>query len=127
MSLFVTISRIADGITCHRQLRNVRKLITIGLPPKAEWEEWSMKLLSFVAGGKDFFGAVSGDGVVTLNDRIGEPDLRAALAAGKMAAMRGAAKLQKPDRKLGDIEFAPVNPLPANILCAGFNYRSHAA
>jgi len=86
-----------------------------------------MKLLSFAAGGKEFFGVVSGDGVVTLNDKIGQPDLRAALAAGTMAAMREAAKNAKPDRKLSEIEFLPVIPKPPKILCAGINYRSHAA
>jgi 2-keto-4-pentenoate hydratase/2-oxohepta-3-ene-1,7-dioic acid hydratase in catechol pathway len=85
-----------------------------------------MKLLSFAAGGKEFFGVVSGDGVVTLNDKIGQPDLRAALAAGAMAAMREA-KNAKPDRKLSEIEFLPVIPKPPKILCAGINYRSHAA
>ena len=59
-----------------------------------------MKLLSFVAGGRECFGAVSGDGVVTLNDKIGQPDLRSALAAGAMEAMRQAARNAKPDHKL---------------------------
>jgi 2-keto-4-pentenoate hydratase/2-oxohepta-3-ene-1,7-dioic acid hydratase in catechol pathway len=86
-----------------------------------------MKLLSFVAGGKACFGAVSGDGVVTLNDKIGQPDLRAALAAGAMEAMRQAARDAKPDHKLGDIEFLPLIPRPNKILCAGVNYRAHAA
>jgi 2-keto-4-pentenoate hydratase/2-oxohepta-3-ene-1,7-dioic acid hydratase in catechol pathway len=86
-----------------------------------------MKLLSFAAGGKDYFGAVSGDGVLTLNDKIGAPDLRAALAAGAMDAMRKAVKDAKPDRKLADIKFLPVIPRPEKILCAGINYRSHAA
>ena len=86
-----------------------------------------MKLLSFAAGGKNYFGAVSGDGVVTLNDKIGQPDLRSALAAGAMAAMRDAAKNAQPDRKLGDIKFLPAIPQPGKILCAGINYRSHAA
>jgi 2-keto-4-pentenoate hydratase/2-oxohepta-3-ene-1,7-dioic acid hydratase in catechol pathway len=86
-----------------------------------------MKLLSFAAGGKDCFGAASGDGVVTLNDRIGQPNLRAALAAGATAAMRKAATDAKPDRKLADIKFLPVIPRPEKILCAGINYRSHAA
>ncbi|HZC55224.1 MAG TPA: fumarylacetoacetate hydrolase family protein [Xanthobacteraceae bacterium] len=86
-----------------------------------------MKLLSFTADGKDLFGAASGDGVVTLNDKIGQPDLRSALAAGAMAAMHKAAKDAKPDRKLGDIRFLPVIPNPHKILCAGINYRSHAA
>jgi len=86
-----------------------------------------MKLLSFVAGGKDCFGAISGDGVVTLNDKIGLPSLRAALAAGATDAMRNAAQGAKPDRQLGDIKFLPVIPDPGKILCAGINYRSHAA
>jgi 2-keto-4-pentenoate hydratase/2-oxohepta-3-ene-1,7-dioic acid hydratase in catechol pathway len=86
-----------------------------------------MKLSSFAAGGKEFFGVVSGDGVVTLNDKIGQPDLRAALAAGAMAAMREATKNAKPDRKLSEIKFLPVIPNPQKILCAGINYRSHAA
>jgi hypothetical protein len=75
-----------------------------------------MKLLSFAAGGKDYFGAVSGDGVITLNDKIGAPDLRAALAAGAMDAMRKAARDTKPDRKLADIKFLPVIPRPEKIL-----------
>jgi 2-keto-4-pentenoate hydratase/2-oxohepta-3-ene-1,7-dioic acid hydratase in catechol pathway len=85
-----------------------------------------MKLLSFAADGEEFFGAVNGDGVVTLNERVGQPNLRAALAAGAMAAMRKAAQ-DKPDRKLADIKFLPVIPQPGKILCAGVNYRSHAA
>ena len=86
-----------------------------------------MKLLSFVADGKECFGAVSGDGVVTLNDKIGQPNLRAALAAGALDAMRKAVKTAMPDRKLADIKFLPVIPRPEKILCAGINYRSHAA
>jgi 2-keto-4-pentenoate hydratase/2-oxohepta-3-ene-1,7-dioic acid hydratase in catechol pathway len=86
-----------------------------------------MKLLSFAADGKEFFGAASGDGVVTLNKRIAEPNLRAALAAGKLEAMQKAANHAKPDRKLADVKFRPAIPHPEKILCAGINYRSHAA
>jgi 2-keto-4-pentenoate hydratase/2-oxohepta-3-ene-1,7-dioic acid hydratase in catechol pathway len=86
-----------------------------------------MKLLSFAHQGKDYFGAVSGDGIVTLNDKTGQPNLRAALAAGAMDAMRKAAKDSSPDRKLADVTFLPVIPNPNKILCAGVNYRSHAA
>ena len=86
-----------------------------------------MKLLSFIADGNERFGALSGDGVVTLDDKVGQPNLRAALAAGAMAAMRKAAKDAKPDVKLGAIKFLPVIPRPEKILCAGINYRSHAA
>jgi 2-keto-4-pentenoate hydratase/2-oxohepta-3-ene-1,7-dioic acid hydratase in catechol pathway len=86
-----------------------------------------MKLLSFSAGGRDWFGAASGDGVIALNDRVGQPSLRAALAAGATEAMRQAAKGTKPDYRLSEIKFLPVIPRPAKILCAGINYRSHAA
>jgi 2-keto-4-pentenoate hydratase/2-oxohepta-3-ene-1,7-dioic acid hydratase in catechol pathway len=86
-----------------------------------------MKLLSFAADGKEWFGAVSGDGIVTLNDKIGQPSLRAALAAGATGAMQQAAKNATPDRKFADIKFLPVIPNPNKILCAGVNYRAHAA
>jgi 2-keto-4-pentenoate hydratase/2-oxohepta-3-ene-1,7-dioic acid hydratase in catechol pathway len=86
-----------------------------------------MKLLSFVAGGKACFGAVSDDGVVALNDKIGQPDLRTALTAGAMEAMRRAAQNAKPDHKLSDIKFLPLIPSPNKILCAGVNHRAHAA
>jgi 2-keto-4-pentenoate hydratase/2-oxohepta-3-ene-1,7-dioic acid hydratase in catechol pathway len=86
-----------------------------------------MKLLSFAADGKEWFGATRDDGVVTLNDKIGQPNLRAALAAGALDEMRKAAKDAAPDRKLDEMRFLPVIPQPGKILCAGINYRSHAA
>jgi 2-keto-4-pentenoate hydratase/2-oxohepta-3-ene-1,7-dioic acid hydratase in catechol pathway len=86
-----------------------------------------MQLLSFAAGGKDYFGAVSGDGVIALNEKTGQPDLRSALAAGAMSAMQAAAKSAKPGFALSAIRFLPVIPNPGKILCAGINYRSHAA
>ena len=86
-----------------------------------------MKLLSFFADGEEFYGAADGNGVITLNKRIGQPTLRAALEAGKIEAMREAASEAKPDRKLADVKFQPAIPSPAKILCAGINYRAHAA
>jgi 2-keto-4-pentenoate hydratase/2-oxohepta-3-ene-1,7-dioic acid hydratase in catechol pathway len=86
-----------------------------------------MRLLSFAADGRDWFGAARDDGIVTFNDKIRQPDLRAALAAGAMEAMRRVAKDASPDRRLDDITFLPVIPNPGKILCAGLNYRSHVA
>src|ERR1700756_1204302 len=86
-----------------------------------------MKLLSFAADGKDWFGALRDDGVVTLNDKVAQPSLRAALAAGATQKMRDGAQHAAPDRKLNAIKFLPVIPQPGKILCAGINYRSHAA
>jgi 2-keto-4-pentenoate hydratase/2-oxohepta-3-ene-1,7-dioic acid hydratase in catechol pathway len=82
-----------------------------------------MKLASYVAGGKACYGAVVGDGVVTLR---GHACLRDALAAGALDDMRKVSS-SKPDHKLSDIRFLPAIPNPHKILCAGVNYKSHAA
>jgi len=50
-----------------------------------------MKLASYIADGKACFGVVTGEGVVTLNQRLGAASLRDALAAGALADMRKAA------------------------------------
>src|SRR6266478_621386 len=88
-----------------------------------------MKLASYVANGNDAFGVVTGDGVVTMNGRLGSrcASLRDALTADGLAAIRAAAKDARPDHKLTDVEFLPAIPNPEKILCAGINYRSHAA
>jgi 2-keto-4-pentenoate hydratase/2-oxohepta-3-ene-1,7-dioic acid hydratase in catechol pathway len=86
-----------------------------------------MKLLTFTAEGKECFGALHDDGVVTLNDKVAQPNLHAALAAGALEHMRSIAQLAAPDRRLNEIKFLPVIPQPGKILCAGINYRSHAA
>ena len=86
-----------------------------------------MKLASYVADGKDCFGVVIGDGVVTMNGKVGYASLRDALAAGGLDAIRQAAEEARPDRKLAGVRFLPAIPNPEKILCAGINYRSHAA
>jgi 2-keto-4-pentenoate hydratase/2-oxohepta-3-ene-1,7-dioic acid hydratase in catechol pathway len=88
-----------------------------------------MKLASYVVDGKPAFGAVVGDGVVTLNDRLsGKPaGLREALAAGALDEMRRVAAGAKPDHKLAGLCFLPLIPNPEKILCVGINYKSHAA
>ena len=88
-----------------------------------------MKLASYVADGKRCFGVVAGDGVTTLNGRLGGRygGLREALAAGALAEIAKHVDGAKPDHKLGEIEWLPAIPDPEKILCAGINYRSHAA
>ena len=88
-----------------------------------------MKLASYVADGTPAFGVVSGDGVITMNHRLGgrPADLKAALAAGSIPRMRELAADAKPDHKLAAIQFLPVIPNPELIACAGVNYRAHAA
>jgi 2-keto-4-pentenoate hydratase/2-oxohepta-3-ene-1,7-dioic acid hydratase in catechol pathway len=88
-----------------------------------------MKLASYRAEGKPAFGAVVGDGLVTLNDRLKGryPTLRHALEAGALDEMRKAVEGAKPDHKLADVKFQPVIQNPKKILCVGINYKSHAA
>src|SRR3984957_3207031 len=88
-----------------------------------------MKLASYMTDGKSAFGVVSGDGVITLNDRLRERhlSLRDALAGGALEEIRTTAQSARPDRKLTDIRLLPAIPNPEKILCVGINYKSHAA
>src|SRR5215813_6820241 len=88
-----------------------------------------MKLASYIADGKPCFGVVTGDGVATMSHRLAgrHASLREALAAGALGEIRTAAAGAKADHRLADITWLPVIPQPEKILCAGINYRSHAA
>ena len=86
-----------------------------------------MKLASYRLDGEDTYGAVVGDGVVTLGGRkTSYPTLRDAIAADGLAALRVAVAGKTPDHKLADVSWLPVIPNPAKILCVGINYKSHA-
>jgi 2-keto-4-pentenoate hydratase/2-oxohepta-3-ene-1,7-dioic acid hydratase in catechol pathway len=88
-----------------------------------------MKLASYVTDGKQAFGAVTGDSVITLNDRMRarHVSLRDALAAGALDEMRSLAQSLRPDRKLADVRILAPIPNPEKIMCVGINYKSHAA
>ena len=88
-----------------------------------------MKLASYIADGKESYGVVTGDGVITMNDRFGghAASLREALAGGLLPRIKEAASQSQADHKLSDIKFLPVIPNPEKILCVGINYKSHAA
>jgi len=88
-----------------------------------------MKLASYIANGKPCFGAVIGDGVVTMNERLKARyvTLREALAGGALDEMRRAADGAKADEKLADVRLLPPIPNQEKILCVGINYKSHAA
>jgi 2-keto-4-pentenoate hydratase/2-oxohepta-3-ene-1,7-dioic acid hydratase in catechol pathway len=63
-----------------------------------------------------------------LNQRLERyADLRAALAGNALAEIRKAVEGAKPDHRLSEIKWLPPIPSPDKILCAGINYRSHAA
>jgi len=86
-----------------------------------------MKLASYVVDGRPGFGVVMGDGVVTLSGRTKYASLREVLTAGALGEIKQAAQGKSADHKLSDLRFLPAIPDPEKILCAGINYRSHAA
>ena len=88
-----------------------------------------MKLASYIANGKPSFGVVVGDGVVTMNDKLGGryATLRDAIAGGAIDEMKRRANGAAPDQTLAGLKFLPTIPNPEKILCVGINYKSHAA
>src|SRR5262245_17963775 len=88
-----------------------------------------MKLASYLSYGAETFGVVTGDGVVTLGGRLkgGYRTLHETIAAGALDEVRKMAKGARADAKLETLQFLPVISHPTKILCAGINYRSHAA
>jgi 2-keto-4-pentenoate hydratase/2-oxohepta-3-ene-1,7-dioic acid hydratase in catechol pathway len=88
-----------------------------------------MKLASYVADGKACFGIVTELGVIMLNGRLAGRYgcLRDVLAGGALPEIHKIAGEAKVDHSITEIKWLPVIPDPEKILCAGINYRSHAA
>jgi 2-keto-4-pentenoate hydratase/2-oxohepta-3-ene-1,7-dioic acid hydratase in catechol pathway len=86
-----------------------------------------MKLASYIVDDKPIYGVVTGDGIVTLNERLIYGTLRDALAAEALDDIRRVTQGAQADHKLAEVRFLPAIPNPNKILCAGINYRSHAA
>src|SRR5262249_46159942 len=83
---------------------------------------------SYRLDGEDTFGAIVGDGVVTLGGRKARnPTLRDALVANALGELGAAAAGRTSDHKLAEVTFLPLIPNPEKILCVGINYRDHAA
>ena len=88
-----------------------------------------MKLVSFAAAGRNSYGAVVGDGIVDLGRRLGDrwPTLRSAIAANALGQLASEAKDAAPDTALSQVSLLPPITDPEKIICAGRNYRAHAA
>src|ERR1700746_1798371 len=88
-----------------------------------------MKLVSFAASGRNSYGAVVGDGVFDLGRRLGDryPTLRAAIAGDALGAAAVEVRSGAPDIVLVAVTSLPPITDPDKIICAGRNYRAHAA
>ena len=88
-----------------------------------------MKLVSFAASGRNSYGAVVGDGIVDLGRRLGDryPTLRAAIAGDALERRSRRCQGAAPDIALSQVTLLPPITDPDKIICAGRNYRAHAA
>jgi 2-keto-4-pentenoate hydratase/2-oxohepta-3-ene-1,7-dioic acid hydratase in catechol pathway len=88
-----------------------------------------MKLASFSVSGRTSYGAVVEGGIVDLGRRLGDryPTLRAAIAGDAIGRFAGEVSTAKPDFALAQATLLPPITDPEKIICAGRNYRAHAA
>ncbi|MEK9868600.1 MAG: fumarylacetoacetate hydrolase family protein [Gammaproteobacteria bacterium] len=83
-----------------------------------------MRWLSFEVAGRESFGFLGEDDVLTdVGARGGFPDLKAAIAADALAQL--AADVGNDRIPLSDIRYLPTIPNPDKVLCVGLNYRAH--
>ena len=89
-----------------------------------------MRFITFIQGGQQRLGVVSGNEVIDLNQAQPQisADLRTALRLGQ--DLNGAAKAaiasNAPRLPLSGVQLAPVLPEPGKIVCLGLNYYDHA-
>ena len=83
-----------------------------------------MKLISFRAGERASYGAVAGDLIADFGAIAGPqtPDLRAAIAQGRLAELMG---LARPELPLSSVVLLPALPNPGKVFCVGHNYEAH--
>lgn len=87
-----------------------------------------MKILSYSHDGRERFGAVVGDGIVSLDDRLdGVVDVSDLLAQGRLDDARSITATAEPDVSVADVRFLPTIPRPGKIFCIGVNYGGRNA
>lgn len=85
-----------------------------------------MKLLSFSVGGRESWGALTGDSIVDLGKALPQyPTLMDFIASSDYAKRDSIVAVNKPSVKLSDITYLPVITRPEKIVCAVRNYLDH--
>jgi RNA polymerase sigma factor (sigma-70 family) len=85
-----------------------------------------MKLLSFLDGNRESWGAVVENGVVDLGSALPQyPVLADFLGSDDYARREAIVAGQKPTMALSDVKYLPVIPRPEKIVCAVRNYLDH--
>jgi 2-keto-4-pentenoate hydratase/2-oxohepta-3-ene-1,7-dioic acid hydratase in catechol pathway len=88
-----------------------------------------VKLVSYSAAGRQSYGVLVGEGIVDLGGRLGPryPTLRSAIAGGVVLEAARQAENAASNASLSQVTLLPPIPEPDKIICAGRNYRAHAA
>src|SRR5687768_14309591 len=84
-----------------------------------------MKLLSFMNGAREDWGAVVGDGVASLAARTGCATLADFLGSDAFARRAQFTEGLRAELPLQDLHFLPVIPRAEKIVCAVRNYMDH--
>lgn len=84
-----------------------------------------MKLLSYLQDGRETWGAVVGDGVVSLAERTGHATLAAFLGSADFDRRDALVKGLAAELPLQGLQFLPVIPRAEKIVCAVRNYMDH--
>lgn len=84
-----------------------------------------MKLLSYLQDGHETWGAVVGDGVVSLAERTGHATLAAFLGSADFDRRDALVKGLAAELPLQGLQFLPVIPRAEKIVCAVRNYMDH--
>jgi 2-keto-4-pentenoate hydratase/2-oxohepta-3-ene-1,7-dioic acid hydratase in catechol pathway len=82
------------------------------------------RLATFLAGGKQCYGAVTGRGVVDLSARRGAkwPTLREVIEAGALRTLAEQAEALPADFAPNEVAYQIPIPAPEKIICVGVNY-----
>ena len=84
-----------------------------------------MKLLSYLSAGRETWGAVVGDGVVSLAARTGHATLADFLGSSDFDRRDALVKGLEAEAPLQGLHFLPVIPRAEKIVCAVRNYMDH--
>jgi 2-keto-4-pentenoate hydratase/2-oxohepta-3-ene-1,7-dioic acid hydratase in catechol pathway len=87
----------------------------------------ALKLATFTANGRTSYGAVVGDGIVDLGQRLKHASVLDVLRAGALDEARKAAEGATPDLVLNSVTLLPPVVAPEKILCIGVNYANRNA
>src|SRR5262249_49723205 len=87
----------------------------------------TLRLVTFKAGGRVSYGAVTDGGIVDLGRKLSEYPTLLGVFRAQAVGGAGAAATGKVDHELKDVELQPPLLAPEKIICVGINYPERSA